>query len=378
MTDAPAVELATAYSQFVDLNLLVNGEVGYVDTPAVLPTSAGTRYVKFDFGNDTQGFELVQALTPSAGGTGYVIGDEITLAGGVGTKAVVTVTGVGGGGAVSNCYVKTRGAYSTRPTGTITQDSTTGAGTGFQITSVQWGSTHTSRKMRKLEMYIKGGVRFRGINVDTNSIVLPWDIPKHLPRLVVCGDSQSAGTYLKSAFGNMATRIAHRLGLGDSYAISAQGGTGWNTNNGNNLKWSDPRRIADLIALNGDIYLFVGSQNDTQNAALQAAIEASLETILTAKPDALIVGIGNVLSSGSAFTKAAFDAVASRSDRVAYIDNVTVPWITGTGSITAPAGAGNRDYYMSSDGQHLDGPGIDFFADIGAEQVFQTIAQMAV
>lgn len=378
LTDAPAFEFATAYSQFVDLNIVVDGKLGFSNSPAILPTSAGNRYVKFDFGADAQGFAIIQGQTPSAAGTGYVSGDEITLAGGTGTPAVLVVIGTGGGGAVASVKVKNPGNYSVKPTGAISQASTTGVGTGFQITSVVWGSTHTTRKMRAVEIYFNSACRIRGLNVDVNSVVLPWPVPSHLPRLIICGDSQTAGTYLTDAFGHMGTRIAHKLGLGDSYAINAQGGTGWNTDNSTNLRWSSSTRIADLVALQGDIYLFIGSQNDTQNAALQTAIQNGLASLRSQRPHAYIIGIGSVMSTGSAFTKAAFESSAALYGQIAYIDNVATPWLTGSGNINAPTGSGNRDFYVSSDVNHLNHSGVDFFADLSAHTVLSKLSDLAI
>jgi len=375
LTDAPEFELVTAYSQFVDLNIVVDGEVGFANSPAILPTSSGSRYVKFSFGANAQGFEIIQAQTPSAQGAGYVTGDEITLAGGTGTPAVLVVVGTGGGGAATSVKVKNPGNYSVKPAGAVAQASTTGIGTGFQITTLVWGSTHSTRKMRSVEIYFNSAIRVRGLNVDTHSTVQRWDVPAHLPRLVIVGDSQSAGTYLTNAFGHMGTRIAHRLGLADSFAINAAGGTGWNVDNGINLKWSAPQRLADYAALAPDILLFIGSQNDTQNAALQTAVEAALDTLHSTLPTTAFVGIGSVLSSASDRTKAAFDSRAS-SGRCAWIDNITAPWLTGTGNINSPAGNGNSDYYRSSDVQHLDHSGINFFSDIAAQKVFQAVGEL--
>jgi hypothetical protein len=85
-----------------------------------------------------------------------------------------------------------------------------------------------------------------------------------------------------------------------------------------------------------------------------------------------------VTGTGSAFTKAAFESAAASLGRIGYVDNVTAPWITGTGNINAPGGNGNRDYYMSSDGNHLDHAGVDYFADLAAHTVFAKLAELAV
>jgi hypothetical protein len=69
------------------------------------------------------------ALAPTTGGSGYAVGDVITLAGGA-TITVQTLTG----SAVASFMVQQSGSYTVVPTGPIAQVSTSGAGTGCTIT----------------------------------------------------------------------------------------------------------------------------------------------------------------------------------------------------------------------------------------------------
>lgn len=105
--------------------------------------------VKFEIGTDT--FVPVTAASPVAGGTGYAIGDYITLAAGlstnppIGAPAILQVTGIGVGGAVTSVNVISQvpsetapfgGSYFAQQTNPVAQGSTTGAGTGatFNLT----------------------------------------------------------------------------------------------------------------------------------------------------------------------------------------------------------------------------------------------------
>lgn len=109
------------------------------------------------FAIQTDQFFSATAATVVAGGTGYAIGDIITLATpsfsfvqngqnftmNVGAPAQLQVTSIGGGGAVTgvsvvnilaDAAVPVAGSYFSAPTGTIAQGSTTGVGTGATFT----------------------------------------------------------------------------------------------------------------------------------------------------------------------------------------------------------------------------------------------------
>lgn len=105
--------------------------------------------VKFNTAVDQ--FHGVTAATPVAGGTGYVVGDQITLAQApagslpLGAPAVLQVTSIGAGGSVTGVSVvnvvrgaatPTGGSYFTVLGTTQAQGSTTGVGTGatFNLT----------------------------------------------------------------------------------------------------------------------------------------------------------------------------------------------------------------------------------------------------
>lgn len=87
-----------------------------------------------DLSNDivaaVTGTSLQSVDSVAAGGSGYVVGDLITLAGGTSTiAAVVEVTSVSTG-AVTGFRIYNAGVYSAAPTDPVAQASTTGSGTG--------------------------------------------------------------------------------------------------------------------------------------------------------------------------------------------------------------------------------------------------------
>ena len=134
---------------------------GVIGTP-VYPTNSATGYVstwqgppiKFDVGNDL--FYAVTAAAVVAGGSGYAVNDQITLAIAqpssvpIGAPAVLQVTGVTAGVITSVAVVPSvygedtpeTGAYFLTTIGTQAQGSTTGSGTGatFNLTFTTQGN----------------------------------------------------------------------------------------------------------------------------------------------------------------------------------------------------------------------------------------------
>ena len=121
----------------------------------VYPTNVQTGYaplwggppIAFDIGNDN--FYAVAAAAVVAAGTGYAVGDQITLALGpatsppIGAPAVLQVTAIGGGGSITSVSVVAEtygednpqtGAYFLPLTAAQAQGSTTGSGSGATFT----------------------------------------------------------------------------------------------------------------------------------------------------------------------------------------------------------------------------------------------------
>lgn len=66
-------------------------------------------------------------------GTGYAIGDTITLTGGTGTEPILTVLSIGGGGAVGLVAVTTPGNLTVLAANPVSQGSTSGSGSGAKF-----------------------------------------------------------------------------------------------------------------------------------------------------------------------------------------------------------------------------------------------------
>lgn len=107
--------------------IAVESGAGFTAVPTITFTPTGA--------TATGKLQLIFA-TP-AGGTGYVVGDTLTLSGGTSTTtAQVKVAAVNGSGAPTALAIARCGVYSVRPTGFITL--TGGTGTGATCTAI-WG-----------------------------------------------------------------------------------------------------------------------------------------------------------------------------------------------------------------------------------------------
>lgn len=112
--------------------------------------------VKFTTQSDL--FYAVTAAAVAAGGTGYAVGDIITLESGpttsppIGAPVKLLVTAVGGGGAVTTVSIVTQvldgtigGSYFARQTNPVAQGTTTGSGTGATFNLTQAASATPQR-----------------------------------------------------------------------------------------------------------------------------------------------------------------------------------------------------------------------------------------
>lgn len=87
-------------------------------------------------------FSVIHA-TPVTGGTGYVVGDLLTVAGGTGTPAVLEVKEVSSLGTIKKLSVNTSGDYSIIPTNLTSNAVTGGSGLGATVKLVMGLETAT-------------------------------------------------------------------------------------------------------------------------------------------------------------------------------------------------------------------------------------------
>ncbi|RLP08917.1 SGNH/GDSL hydrolase family protein [Propionibacterium australiense] len=259
------------------------------------------------------------------------------------------------------------------------------------------------------------------------------------PRVAFIGDSYCAGSSAVPA-GYTIDRVAARE-LGVACMPSAQGGTGYvsagTANAATNSPFGSQQRLAAVAATRPDLVVVVGSINDQTAGAgvILTAVRqfcADLRTFLPATP---VVIVGPQPSGGARTTsaehaancQAVAKAVAEADDGFAFEDwsgvayTSPVPWaedgfyrpgtvvswqgaiystsrwtrgsegtpatssawtqtsavLTGTGHAGAPAGDGNRDMLIASDGTHPTGPGSEALGLALAEHVRRGAERLA-
>ena len=195
-------------------------------------------------------------------------------------------------------------------------------------------------------------------------------------KLAVEGDSLTQGGY-QSPYQpgqDWVSQVGALLGC-DDVANMAQGGTGFISDN-KGKKTTYMQRIERFASLNADVYVIAGNHNDLSYPAadqIQAALRY-FKKLRELQPKAVIVVFGvNPLQGESSDSggvrnaelnlKVAFDQWADDNAYfVPIATDPTGPWITGTGSVDAPKGDGNKDlFYTSKDGHPLQ-RGVDYFA----------------
>jgi len=102
------------------------------------PTTAG--------GTQATGTVAMQAITITlnSGGSGYAIGDTITLTGGTFSQAVVLTVATLSGSAVATFTTSSAGTYTVLPSNPVAQGSTSGSGTGANFNITAYGVRTTA------------------------------------------------------------------------------------------------------------------------------------------------------------------------------------------------------------------------------------------
>ncbi len=168
-----------------------------------------------------------------------------------------------------------------------------------------------------------------------------------------------------------AVKLARSLGL--DLHQSGYGGTGISANNiGNGYKFGDPARLA------GDVTPFFGPGDQPAVVTLQGSIndglygfaalptqfttdfDALVSTVQTAYPNAQIYAIhpmhpcrnNATMNTNDATLAGLMDTVMASHGLPVPLDPVSVVPLTGTGSVSAPAGDGNSDQNSAWDKLH--------------------------
>ena len=122
-----SVTLTDATTAFVNLQVLLTVTIG-----SAIDITLRIGLPQLENNNISTG---VSTATVAAGGTGYTNGDVLTVVGGTGTAATLTVTGVSAG-AITTVSVTTAGSYSVFPPSPASVTGGTGASATFNLVPV--------------------------------------------------------------------------------------------------------------------------------------------------------------------------------------------------------------------------------------------------
>lgn len=272
--------------------------------------SSARQWLQIDFGTNAQTYALARANVGVAG-TGYAVGDTITVSGGTFTSAaVLRVTGVNSG-AVTNVVVQTSGSYSATPSSPLAQAATSGAGSGFQATAPVWHKLQSTATKRLIEIVFDYGTMFGGLTVGAGSVVTAAD-PVASPKLVVAGDSITEYLMADYAMGTWAWQVARRLGLAERMVPYGMAGRGWMMSTAFSLD------VAGIIAEAPDFLVIALGTNDALNAvdtaSLTATVTARLGELRAGLPNAKIVVLGPFAGDSAGTYTAAIQAGLAAAD----------------------------------------------------------------
>lgn len=164
--------------------------------------------------------------------------------------------------------------------------------------------------------------------------------------------------------------------LGWEPLITGSGGTGYTAINGSHEAAAE-RLAATVLDADPDVIVFALGINDSLTG-LQAAATSLFAEARTDQPNALLVAIGPWAPSSSSATSqaakgAAIAAAAAATSGMIYIDNLTDPWITGSGTTSALANDGNADLYIGADGIHPNQQGSIYLGTRVAHAIYAAL-----
>ena len=199
-------------------------------------------------------------------------------------------------------------------------------------------------------------------------------------RAMFISDSifDASSTYGPFIGGNqVSARVCARMGWTDCWQW-ALGGTGWcATNSGASRTYG--QRIPDALAVNPDIWIFMGSTNDEAYpaATVTAAVLAGLQAIRNGGSTAPIVVFGVWSLSGALATEqavqagvAAFIDPLNKTFFIPIYQDPAFSWISGSWNYAGGAWNGNASNtlannssaYISADNVHPSDPGSNYLA----------------
>ena len=204
------------------------------------------------------------------------------------------------------------------------------------------------------------------------------------PRILVTGDSHTAGIGASSNLLGMAHRLKEYLGVHDVLA-QGQGGTGYLTTSLAGTETMRARIANEITPRAPDLIIDLAGYNDSPSSAAALAGETTLyyNALTAALPNVPVIKIGPPRRGVSpTFTLdqtkyfAIRDAVAADGrygTLVFNIDSYTADWEHGTGRVGATTGDGNADTSVAADNVHRTDAGHDGWAALMGPAIRSTL-----
>ncbi|QNG46148.1 SGNH/GDSL hydrolase family protein [Sphingobium yanoikuyae] len=324
-----------------------------------------------DFGTNALTYTGIDVYAIGNGGSGYIAGDIITLAGGTFTVPMRIIVTKVASGVITGAKIYDPGSYTAVPAhgSNMAQASATGAGTGAQIRPI-WTKRLSTKKMREIEITLDAGTRFGGLNIEANATLLPWPEQAVYGRWMIVGDSYTSHAQCDHPAANYAAQLACKLGVHDAYWRVGYSGIGWIIGGPTNVGIDD---LTSYVTGNAPdvVVVFMGGNDETfgsSTASVQAKVTSWGNAVHAALPNVKLV-IVPAWTCGAAVNSAILAGAAAIADqaRVRSIDIRTRDIYTNDGT---------GEDFRSTDDNHPGQPGMDYLAQAVAPFVAAAVQEM--
>jgi len=274
---------------------------------------------------------------------------------------------------------------------TYCPDLTTGVTTANQYWNFNFAN-NGGRKKRLFQLYIhSSGPYIPFVQVDNVATVWRPDRQDVITCATFSDSIWAGSSYGPFVPGNsVPLRLGLELGWRNVYSFN-QGGTGWLTGGAapGVTTGTFQDRIPQALAMNPDLWMFMGSTNDIGLGDCTATVTAALQSIRAGGSTApiIVLGLWCVNSAGVATTEAqvaagvaAFNDPLGKTFFIPVYNDPFLPWITGSwNNNPAPSGITNTGaqnataYINAGDNIHPPDPGTEYLAKRIAQAVMTNV-----
>jgi lysophospholipase L1-like esterase len=289
-------------------------------------------------------------------------------------------TGIRGGATTAEFRVWADG----KPSHSTPQSIATASNNSRYYLKVDFGSVALRHVMIEVSVATLGS-----LVIGPADAVWKPDVRYKGPRVIVVGDSFTAGANGVSSSNTWPNKLAELMGWRDVW-IAGEGGTGY-VNRGNTGIGADNyvfRVPYDVLPWSPDIVLLSGGLNDENNAATAAVNAVTIMASIRASlPAAKLIVFGAVYTTGTptANMVGTRDAIRAAAATYAHLsieamngpypysgstsDYTSKAWLTGSGKSGSPSANGNADVFRGTDGTHPTQAGHDYYGHRVAQAI---------